>query len=159
MEEKSKDYQKKYRKKNKQKIKKYREEHKEYFKRKNIEWNKKNPNYNKDWREKNRIDIRRKRREWTKGNEGRVVEYTKNWRKKNPEKLKVNSNGNKKYPIKNKCEWCGSTYRLQRHHPDYSRPEYVITLCAYCHTKTYNNEKGGKTKCLVANQKTKKKKQ
>ena len=31
------------------------------------------------------------------------------------------------------CEQCGSTTRLHRHHPDYSRPTDVQILCVLCH--------------------------
>ena len=39
-------------------------------------------------------------------------------------------------PRKHRCEHCGASdkvERLQRHHPDYSRPLEVIWLCALCH--------------------------
>lgn len=49
---------------------------------------------------------------------------------------------NHKYPIKSACEWCNSTEFLQRHHPDYSKPEYYLTLCASCHNKTKNFKHG-----------------
>lgn len=32
-----------------------------------------------------------------------------------------------------KCERCGSTERLHKHHPDYSRPLSIVTLCNPCH--------------------------
>lgn len=31
------------------------------------------------------------------------------------------------------CEKCGTTERLQRHHPDMSKPLDVIILCQTCH--------------------------
>jgi hypothetical protein len=35
-----------------------------------------------------------------------------------------------------KCETCGGTERLQRHHPDIAnRPDHVEVLCQTCHTK------------------------
>ena len=39
----------------------------------------------------------------------------------------------KKYPLKSKCEKCGSTEKLERHHPDHSKPEEFQTLCHKCH--------------------------
>lgn len=33
------------------------------------------------------------------------------------------------------CQKCGGTHRLQRHHPDYSKPEEVEILCQPCHVK------------------------
>jgi hypothetical protein len=39
----------------------------------------------------------------------------------------------KKVPIGEKCVVCGSTEKLHRHHPDYSKPLEIITLCQECH--------------------------
>ncbi len=36
-------------------------------------------------------------------------------------------------PIMDKCEKCGKTESLQRHHPDYSKPKEVKILCQDCH--------------------------
>jgi hypothetical protein len=37
------------------------------------------------------------------------------------------------HPTLKQCERCGSTERLHRHHPDYSKPEEIIVVCAKCH--------------------------
>jgi len=34
-----------------------------------------------------------------------------------------------------KCEDCGTTKLLQRHHPDYSKPDAFRILCRMCHVK------------------------
>ena len=31
------------------------------------------------------------------------------------------------------CEVCGSTENLERHHPDYSEPLMIMTVCRKCH--------------------------
>lgn len=36
--------------------------------------------------------------------------------------------------MKDRCEKCGVTGKLQMHHPDYSKPLDVQTLCAQCHS-------------------------
>lgn len=41
----------------------------------------------------------------------------------------------KQIPLKNKCELCGSTEWLERHHPDYNKPMEVQTLCRSCHAR------------------------
>lgn len=33
-------------------------------------------------------------------------------------------------PIGDKCEICGATEHLERHHPDYSKPKFVVTRCS-----------------------------
>jgi len=38
-------------------------------------------------------------------------------------------------PLGSKCEECGSTENLERHHPDYSKPLETQTLCRACHLK------------------------
>jgi len=45
-----------------------------------------------------------------------------------------------KVPLKESCEWCGSTKLLQRHHEDYDKPLEIITLCSDCHGKTRKNK-------------------
>jgi hypothetical protein len=38
------------------------------------------------------------------------------------------------------CERCGTTLDLHMHHPDYSRPRYVIWLCVRCHAAEHKAE-------------------
>jgi len=39
------------------------------------------------------------------------------------------------YGTAERCEECGSTYKVEWHHPDYSKPLKVIPLCKTCHGK------------------------
>jgi NMD protein affecting ribosome stability and mRNA decay len=34
-----------------------------------------------------------------------------------------------------KCQQCGATERLERHHPDYSKPDLFVVLCDSCHIR------------------------
>jgi hypothetical protein len=43
--------------------------------------------------------------------------------------------GKTKVPLKDKCELCGSTNYLERHHPDYNKPDEALTLCRTCHAR------------------------
>ena len=36
------------------------------------------------------------------------------------------------------CSIFNSVDRLEKHHPDYSKPLYIITLCKKCHTRIHN---------------------
>ena len=56
----------------------------------------------------------------------------KQYRKEHPEKDKAHHNASRDIPLKPKCERCGSTENLERHHPNYSKPNIVITVCALC---------------------------
>ncbi len=62
------------------------------------------------------------------------------WRMRHPEKYSAQRKArrSKKQTIKAECENCGATEKLHRHHPDYSRPLYVITLCYICHKEEHN---------------------
>jgi len=45
-------------------------------------------------------------------------------------------------PLKDKkCNVCGTTSDLQRHHEDYSRPLEIIILCRKCHNKLHQDRK------------------
>ena len=55
--------------------------------------------------------------------------------KNNPIKIKAHhiANQNKETIKKGKCEKCSETEDLHMHHPDYTRPDYVLTLCRTHH--------------------------
>jgi len=57
------------------------------------------------------------------------------YRRRNPEKNRAQVYAQRYTPLKDKCEICGSTANLQRHHPDYSKPLEVLTLCGECNRK------------------------
>ena len=77
------------------------------------------------------------------------------WRERNPEKYKIlkkrcNKNYKETHPerviahtqskrVKKQdfCSLCGVNYSLEKHHPDYSKPKEVITLCHNCHLKIH----------------------
>lgn len=117
------------------------ENNKERAKKINDEWRKNNIEkvrlYKKKWAKNNPEKVKLKNKEWAKRNKKKVVLKTIRWQTKNPEKVKAERLIRRK-PIKSYCEWDGSTENLLRHHPDYSKPYYYITLCARCHAKTKN---------------------
>ena len=84
-------------------------------------WREQNPNYSstykKEHREKNRLP-------------------NKKYRKLYPEKIKAHVLS-RKIPLKSHCEKCNTTENLQKHHPDYSKPLEVITLCRKCHIEAH----------------------
>ena len=57
------------------------------------------------------------------------------WRKNNPQKIHAHTiAGQLKAKIKKEsCEKCGAVGKLHMHHPDYSQPALVLTLCIPCH--------------------------
>jgi hypothetical protein len=47
----------------------------------------------------------------------------------------INKRAQRAHPMMTKCERCGTTEGLTRHHPDYSEPERIEILCYGCHAK------------------------
>jgi len=70
----------------------------------------------------------------------RHQEDTAKWRKKNLEKTKAYALS-QRVPTGKECERCGGTGRLHRHHPDYSKPLEIITLCVPCHEAEHHGVK------------------
>lgn len=121
------------------------------------EWYKNNLGYHKEWYKNNpdkviagRIKRREHQanyyREWYRKH-GRkraenYTEITKQWRKLNPEKVKVKNlvgiaikSGKIKRP--KICSICGKERRLNAHHSDYNFSLKVKWLCHSCHKKEH----------------------
>lgn len=64
------------------------------------------------------------------------------WIMKNPHKVKAHQLSSRavrsgKLIKKNACEMCGASgVKIEKHHPDYSKPLFVQWLCVKCHGKT-----------------------
>lgn len=65
-------------------------------------------------------------------------EIKRRWAKRNAHKVKAERKacvaqrrGLLEAPVS--CQHCGKTNKLQKHHPDYSRPLFVLWLCTKCH--------------------------
>jgi len=89
-----------------------------------------------------------RRREWVKKNleanrehsrkfKREHPEYAKNYRLLNPQKDKAHHNASRDLRIGSVCSKCGSTENLERHHPDYSKPNLVETVCRMCHQEIH----------------------
>jgi protein-arginine kinase activator protein McsA len=48
------------------------------------------------------------------------------------------------------CQSCGATEALERHHPDYSRPDIVEVLCPPCHVTADLRDGTRKAKAMRA---------
>jgi hypothetical protein len=114
--------------------------------------------YNYRRRRKDREATRKREyehhKDWVRRNPEKVKQYCLNYAKNHPEILRAQWKAKRKTQRQDHCETCGSVKFLERHHPDYSKPLEVITLCKSCHKSIHlqMNGKGGelendRTKC------------
>lgn len=125
-----------------------------------IDWN--NPiavkEYYREYRKSNINRVRELKRKWQKDNKERKRELDKKYYNKYRKKRlihyrKVYKNKKRIFKIynhlnylerigkisKNKsCQKCNSEKNLIKHHPDYNKPLFFITLCKDCHNKEHN---------------------
>lgn len=78
------------------------------------------------------------RRKWDKAhpeNQAKVNERVKAWRVAHPERrqAQIDAQHNKDVIKGTYCEACLNETELEMHHPDYSKPLLVTTLCKSCH--------------------------
>ena len=66
----------------------------------------------------------------------RLTVNTAEWRKENPEKHAAHIAA-RRIPLTKVCEKCGGEAK-HRHHPDYSRPTFVMFLCVPCHSAEHH---------------------
>ena len=71
--------------------------------------------------------------EYYKKHRNEVLQKHKKYYDANREKRLAKMQAWKYIPIEARCENCGSKENLERHHPDYSKPLEVMTLCRKCH--------------------------
>jgi len=89
------------------------------------------------WRAKNPEKVREYRKKWNKNYQKNHPEVHRKaqekYRKNHPEIEKAQNLAYNHIPLQPFCESCGSDQNLQRHHPDYTKPLIVRTLCKTCH--------------------------
>ena len=90
------------------------------------------------WKKKNPVSARISRiKDQTTHKERRRLEQKK-YSKRNPEKIFAHNQTHRaRLPLDKECTLCKSNKRLERHHPDYSKPLLIITLCKSCHYKIH----------------------
>ena len=137
-------YDKRYYQKNQKKIKK---REKKYSQRSEIKARKKE--YNKEYNQ--RPEVKKRIKEFAIKNIDRNRKTKLKWIRNNPEKNRESKRKGekiyaKKYPerinagqiarripLGKKCQICGSTIKLERHHWRYDKPKLFATFCKECH--------------------------
>lgn len=100
---------------------------------------------------KNRDEKIKQHRQYRLDNKDKVIEYSqkyyeenkakkKKWRLQYKNKHKTEMHANalaKRVELAETCTVCGVEENLERHHPDYSKPLDVVTLCRSCHKRIH----------------------
>lgn len=115
-------------------------------------WRHRNPRYNYEWFEKHPIAKlernfyrqspreRKKHRKYLKEKYASYKSYYDQYRKLNPEKTRARVLANQLIELGSECEICGSSDNLMRHHPDYSEPLVIVTVCSGCHMNVHRGK-------------------
>lgn len=94
----------------------YHEQNREKARERQRVWRRRNPHYAREWYLKNRA---------------RILEKARENREKDKIKIRARSLA-RRIPLGSVCEECEGTENLEHHHPDYSKPLKVVTVCHSC---------------------------
>jgi ribosomal protein S27AE len=75
---------------------------------------------------------------WAKRNRAKKNATDREWKRRNRHKDRARAVvrkalREKKIEKAKRCACCGRDVRLEAHHPDYAKPDFVIWLCKPCH--------------------------
>ena len=90
------------------------------------------------WKKENPETMKVARKNWINNHPEKIIAYNREQRILYPDKFKLHNHA-RFLPLNNECEICSSIKDLEKHHPDYSEPEIVITLCHECHRCVTND--------------------
>jgi len=113
--------------------KRYREKHRaqrlEYF----TQYRATHQKEIKEYYEKRKDFFQEYQRKYWQNHKEESNKHTQKYRDRHPEVINAERLAHRLVPLDKQCKICGSTENLQRHHPDYSKPLEVVTLCRTCH--------------------------
>lgn len=107
----------------------YYQTHKEQWVQYRKEFNEKYPEYYKEYRQNHKEQIRA----WNLKHSEYYQEYQREYKKNNPQIVNAQNVAENNCPLGQYCEFCNSTENLERHHPDYTEPKIIVTVCVSCH--------------------------
>lgn len=67
--------------------------------------------------------------------------YHKRYYERHTERYRAWVLVSRKVPLGSNCSVCGNIEDLCRHHPDYSKPSEIITVCRNCHLSIHSKGK------------------
>lgn len=88
------------------------------------------------WKKKNMEKVIACTTRWKKKNKDKVLAYAQRHSNNHPEQVHGVSIARSVQKARS-CIRCGSNECLQHHHPDYSKPREVMTLCTKCHSRLH----------------------
>lgn len=93
--------------------------------------------YQKKYADKNREYYQRKNKEQYQKNKesGYHNQKQQEYAKKYPERIKARNKVTNNHLRDIECQKCGRKKNLEGHHPDYSKPAQIVTLCKKCHNE------------------------
>jgi hypothetical protein len=102
-----------------------------------------------EWKIANRESTLIYHRNYQKLHQERYNEHSRRQRLKRKLQLRAKNLAYKHCVLGEKCEHCGSTNNLQKHHPDYSKPLEIVTLCRDCHRAIHGRTLGSKLRQIT----------
>jgi hypothetical protein len=94
-------------------------------------WRANHPNYIRDWERQKTLNPERHIKKRAYNLAYSRLHPEKRGKHRTNEQARA-QNCVKKIPVE-KCEFCGDTETLVRHHPDYGYPKIVVICCRSCH--------------------------
>ena len=92
--------------------------------------------YQKEYKHKHPEKVSEWSRRSRQRNPERIAMYRKQYDAIHQEQIKAEKFG-RMIPLASNCQQCGSSTNLERHHPDYSKPLEITTLCKRCHREIH----------------------
>jgi hypothetical protein len=128
----------------------YRERNKDKIRKRNLNWYKKNRHrwleYSRRYHNEHKEELQNYNKRWRDENGEKIKNYTEKWYS-DDSRRRIAHREAKKIPMASECFLCGvlkGDAILHRHHPDYDRPEYFVTLCPKCHNYIHRLERAKK---------------
>lgn len=94
--------------------------------------------YHRQHYRKNRERILARKRKHRQEHHDEILQKQKEYRERNKIKIRAHNLASS-IPLGHQCSLCGSTENLERHHPDYSKPLEIVTLCESCHRRIHRS--------------------